>query len=107
MGADSRFEWAAEANATAWQLEIFRQPRENAADQLPNLGTSPEDRAGPEVQEPPVTGMMMTGETHATQLTGVVLDHLEPGQGYRWRVRAIGSDGSVIAESPLSEVRFR
>jgi hypothetical protein len=107
VGADTRFEWAADADAAAWQLEIFRKPQQNAAGQLPDLGTAADSPAAPAVDGPPVTGMMLTGEKHASQLSRVTLDHLEPAQGYWWRVRAIGSDGSVIAESPLGEFRSR
>jgi type IV secretory pathway protease TraF len=101
----TRFEWVTDARAVAWQLEIFSKPAQNALDRLPDLGTTPEGSVSPAVDGPPVTGMMLPGATHATQLSKVVRDHLEPGQGYWWRVRAIGSDGSVIAESTLAEFR--
>jgi hypothetical protein len=103
--ADTRFEWVTDARAVAWQLEIFRRPAQSALDRLPDLGTTQDGDANPVVEGPPVTGMMLPGETHVTQLSKVARNHLEPGQGYWWRVRAIGNDGSVIAESALTEFR--
>ncbi len=106
LAEDTQFAWRADADAAAWQLEIYKKPAESAAERLPDLGTTqPDANAAPRVEGPPVTGMLVTGEARATGLSKLVRQHLEPGQGYWWRVRAIGDDGSVIGESPL--VGFR
>lgn len=106
LTSDTAFTWRADARAGAWQLEIFSKPQESAIDNLPDLGTSaPATIAAPQVEGPPVTGMLLTGDTRTTVLTALVREHLRPGQGYWWRVRALGDDGSVIGESPLLEFR--
>jgi len=92
--------------AKAWQLEIYEKPAGNALDQLPDLGSAQvASRKTPEVEGPPATGMLLTGETRESPLSKMARAHLKPGQGYWWRVRAIDSEGKVIGESPLAEFR--
>jgi hypothetical protein len=99
---DTEFGWSAQAGASAYQLEIHAQPARTAADDLPELGgTQPVPT--PTVEGPPLTGMLVTGDQPSTRLSQPVWQHLQPGRGYWWRIRAIGADGSVTGESPLAE----
>jgi len=106
ISEETRFAWNGVEETKAWQLEIYERQQTFALDQLPDLGGTPqESRKTSEVEGPPVTGMMLPGEMREISLSKLVRGHLKAGQGYWWRVRAIGNDGSVIGESPL--VAFR
>jgi hypothetical protein len=108
ISAETRFAWRGvdEAKAKAWQLEIYEKPQTNALDQLPDLGgAAQESSKTSEVEGPPVAGMLLQGETREIPLSKMARGHLKQGQGYWWRVRAIGSEGIVIGESPLLEFR--
>lgn len=98
------FGWTALAGARAYQLEIHVQPAHDAAERLPELGST-QPAAPPTFEGPPLTGMLLTGEQPSTRLSQPVWQHLQPGRGYWWRVRVIGADGSVTGESPLAEFR--
>jgi hypothetical protein len=105
IDGDTEFGWSAQGDASAYQLEIHAQPARNAADKLPDLGGTLPVAPPPTVAGPPLTGMLVTGEQPSTRLSKPVWQHLQPGQRYWWRVRAIGPDGSVTAESALAEFR--
>lgn len=106
INADTLFSWRGDAAAKVWQLEIYEKPDDSFIDQLPDLGSDASTgRKRREMEGPPVTGMMLPGGTQETGLSKMVRNHLNPGTGYWWRVRAIGSDGQVIGESPLVEFR--
>ncbi|OOG22015.1 hypothetical protein B1C78_15635 [Thioalkalivibrio denitrificans] len=97
------FAWRADGPVSAYQVEIYPHAPGVAAG-LPVLG-GPVEPPPVGVDEPPMTGMLVPGDTRSTVLSGLVLERLEPGRGYWWRVRAIGADGGVIGESPLQEIR--
>lgn len=101
---DTEFGWSAQAGASAYQLEIHARPARTAADDLPELGGT-QPVPAPRVEGPPLTGMLVTGEQSSTRLSQPVWQHLQPGRGYWWRIRVIGTDGSVTGESPLAEFR--
>jgi hypothetical protein len=98
---ETTFAWHADRAAAAYQLEIFRQPPMLEL-MLPALG-GPVERQAALVEDVPVTGMQLPGDRRSTALSALVLQRLEPGRGYWWRVRAFGADGRVIGESPLQE----
>jgi hypothetical protein len=100
---DTVFSWHADGPVSAYQVEIYAQAA-GAALGLPVLG-GPVEPPPARIDVPPVTGMLVPGETRSTVLSAMVLERLEPGRGYWWRVRAIGADGGVIGESPLQEIR--
>lgn len=106
LSPETRFAWRGVDEAKAWQLEIYEKPATSALDQLPDLGSvQVESRETPQVEGPPATGMLLPGETRDIPLSKMARTHLKAGQGYWWRVRAIGSEGNVIGESPLVEFR--
>lgn len=47
----------------------------------------------------PTTGMLLPAETTDTTLTAVALRHVEMGELYLWRVRALAADGSTLGLS--------
>lgn len=106
IAPDTRFAWRGGDEASAWQLEIYEKPATSALDRLPDLGST---TAGgdntPDMDGPPVTGMMLPGDTRETPLSKMARSHLKGGQGYWWRVRAIDKAGHVVGESPLVEFR--
>lgn len=101
---DTVFAWDTIPGARAYQLEIYAKPR-TAGDTLPDLGNS--TAAAPVLpQTPPVAGMIVTGAQTRTALSESARTHLVSGQNYLWRVLAIGTDGNVIGESAVREVRM-
>lgn len=106
LAGNTRFAWEAIAGAKAYQLEVYAAPRDAFAE-LPNLGGEA-DRAPPSMavlRDPPVTGMLVTAKQPHTTLSAAARAHLQPGRRYWWRVLAIGSDGAILAESPVREMQ--
>ena len=52
-----------------------------------------------------VTGVVVPPDQTQLTLPPDVLQSLEAGRSYFWRVRALAIDGSVLAESPSRELR--
>jgi hypothetical protein len=89
VGSETLFQWQAQSGVRAYQLELYQQ---RSADNWP-------------AQDKPLTGMQVTAGQTQTQLPQSVLNYLEPGVTYLWRVVAMDSDGQTIAASKLQELR--
>ncbi len=101
ISKDTNFTWSGGSGIHSWKLEIYEKPDHRPVDQLPDLGSAPETDQVAEVSTPPLTGIILPGDTHETGLSELVWKHLQPGQGYRWRLRAMDSKGNLVGESPL------
>ncbi len=105
INTDSRFAWSGGGEAQSWRLEIYAKPADRMIDQLPDLGGTPPTDSAPAVNGPLLTGMILPEQTRETALSKMVWQHLQPGQGYLWRIRSVDDEGNVIGESPLIEFR--
>ncbi|MFO7602839.1 MAG: hypothetical protein R6X06_03380 [Gammaproteobacteria bacterium] len=82
------FEWQAVAGAESYKLEV--------------VGAMPMEDA---VAVPPLTGILIKSRTHRTRLTRSLLQKLQPGETYWWRVEALDAQGEVIAASAWSSIK--
>jgi hypothetical protein len=104
LAPNTQFVWEPVRGARAYQLELYAKPR-LPGDNLPDLGREP-DAAPPALpQGPPVSGLLVSGAQTRASLGAASRGHLAPGQSFLWRIVAIGSDGSVIGESAVRELR--
>lgn len=106
LGNDTRFTWQPIAGVRAYQLELFEQglPIELPADTAPvDEPRAIDPRPGSSIS--PTTGLLVPGDQSAVPLTTLARTHLMSGRTYLWRVLAIGSEGTVIGESPLRAIR--
>jgi hypothetical protein len=100
----TEFRWQAVEGARAYQLELHDDMREQE-ERIPatlekiDLQTEPSSPEGR-----PVTGMRMPAGRTSASLSVVSRQYLQAGRNYLWRVIAIGSDGAVLATSPLQEI---
>ena len=107
VDGETRFSWQPVAGALAYQLEVYPVERTGAAalpgtERHAELLVSPDDPA-----RRPITGVVLPGNKTSTGLRSISLEHLEKGRRYRWRVMAIGKDGTVIGESALRDIHRR
>jgi hypothetical protein len=104
LAPDTRFAWELVAGAHAYQLELFAAPPVGAVEP-PDT-----DLYGTPVAEPEepvgetVAGVLVPGDVTATTLAAISREHLQSGRRYRWRVRAIGEQGTFIGASPVREL---
>jgi len=108
ISEDTRFSWQQLNGARAYLLEIFvpaaanpGQPATNTAEDGIESLLVPEAGLDGGV---PVSGMLIP--SNQTILSKLAHTHLEAGQRYLWRVKAIGASGHVIGESPLRAIRM-
>jgi hypothetical protein len=108
LARDTFFVWEPIKNAKAYQLEIYKAP-EKPGSTLPDLGGTETGPAPADVAQAlagkPVTGMLINAKQTRLSLSPAVREHLTPGRTYFWRVLAVGSDGAVIGESPVREIK--
>ena len=78
------FQWMPTTGASTYRVEFYLATAEDT------------DR--------PIAGMEVPSNRAKVLLTAVTKAHLHTDQVYSWRVRAIGGDGQVIAESPRRKV---
>jgi hypothetical protein len=106
LAPETTFVWEPIPGARAYQLELYAKPR-TAGDTLPDLGGSVD--ITPQSLPPtlaPVTGMLIPGARTRTTLSDTARSRLVSGQRYLWRVLAIGTDGNIVGESPVRELRM-
>jgi hypothetical protein len=106
----TEFRWKAIKGAKAYQLEIHK------------MDTSAPDRSSNKVQvyspdvnktsssnlateSKPVTGIVLPATKTSVKLSAMSQQYLQQGHRYRWRVIAIGTDGSVIGVSGMQEIQ--
>lgn len=99
LTADTRFAWAPVPRAAAYQIEIF------------------ETNGGPSDTNPsarllvgsdgltPLTGRVVPGTATEASIAGLTMRHIPPGSAYRWRIRALGPAGEVLAISAFRQLR--
>jgi hypothetical protein len=104
LAPDTRFAWRAVPGARAYQLEIFSAPPVGAVEPPDTdlYGTPVAEPEGPAGET--VTGVLVPGDVTQTSLAALSRQHLEPGRSYRWRVRAIGPQGTFIGASPVRDI---
>jgi hypothetical protein len=86
VDANTALNWSSVAGAVVYQLQIFQ----------------------PFGQQNPVfvTGMLLPQNTNQTSLSPLVMEKLNPGETYQWRINALSSQGQVIGQSPLANFVF-
>jgi hypothetical protein len=85
ISATSAFSWAPEADAVAYQLEVYK---------------STDDKK-------PISGLLLKADQIRSPLSASVLHTLAPGKPYFWRVIAVNTSGDIVAASPRREFRIR
>lgn len=101
LDAETEFHWRRVANTRAYQLELYDQPPSAAV---------PADQAEPntapaEMTQAPTTGMLLKGSTDRARLSPAVLQRLQPGHTYYWRMIAVNTEGAVVAASPVQSIQ--
>jgi hypothetical protein len=99
LTADTRFAWVPVPRAAAYQIEIF------------------ETDGGPSSSDPsarllvgsdgltPLTGRVVPGTATEASIADLTMRHIPPGSAYRWRIRALGPAGEVLAISTFRHLR--
>lgn len=99
LTAETRFAWAPVPRAAAYQIEIF------------------ESNGGPASSDPnarllvgsdglsPLTGRVVPGTATEASIADLTMRHIPPGSAYRWRIRALGPAGEVLAISAFRQLR--
>lgn len=103
LARETTFAWEPIANAQAYQLEIYHLGRDTGGG-LPDLSGDDGSAVDPReiaraLAQRPITGMIVSGKQTTTSFSGAARQHLDAGQLYLWRVRAIGANGAIIGES--------
>lgn len=97
------FSWLSVSGAVAYQIEVFT----NADDPTGNNGKSSELLISPiDTNLKLVTGKVVPQGTTRASLAEFNLRHLSRNLTYKWRIRAIGTEGTVIARSGLRGVIY-
>lgn len=110
LAEETPFSWKPVSHTGAYQLEIYAIPKVPAGEYPPDAALEPTaDRRVILIEEPLpdhlVTGVVVPPDQTQLTLPPDVLQSLEAGRSYSWRVRALAIDGSVLAESPSRELR--
>jgi hypothetical protein len=95
INAKSQFNWAPVDNAVIYQLQLFTAGDDNTkADEM--LTQAPNF----------IAGMLLPVSTSTTNLSPLVLNKLEPGKTYLWRLTAHNQNGELIGKSREWRVRY-
>ncbi len=105
---ETRFAWQPISGAAAYKVELFASPDSDPFG-LPEL-TAPSDRgdlrsARAALARPPVSGMIVPATQTEIALSSAARAKLRPRSSYFWRVQAIGTEGNVIGEATVRQVR--
>lgn len=95
------FAWETAAGAEAYQVEIFSLAPDGASAGTRAPASAELLLGAFDLDTPLVAGKLVPGAASRTKLSDISFARLEPGETYRWRVRAIDGGGRVIARSPL------
>ena len=91
------FRWQPVPNSHAYQLEVY-------TDLPPSQRLSPKGLQPVNLGQAPNAGQLIRGQYQTTSPSASLLNHLPSNQQYFWRLVAIGSDGEVLAASPLEAI---
>ncbi len=91
VDSGTQFGWRPVSGSRAYQLEIF---------DLDSIDLFAQSSS-------PLTGVLLRADQINSPLTTGVLNYLEPGKIYYWRVVAIGHGGDIIAASELRKVQMK
>lgn len=86
LALDSEFSWQPMPQSRTYMLQFY--PADGPA----------------EPEAPPLAAVLVPGDSHSTTVEPLTWRRLETGSRYRWRVRALGEDGSVIGLSDWREI---
>jgi hypothetical protein len=107
LSKDTKFNWQAIDGANAYQLEIYEYTEANehpeAVRSLEDVEVQLDWSEDPKARS---TGILVHGDKDSVGLSPISRQHLRPGYSYRWRVIAIGTQGRIIATSPLRTIRI-
>ncbi|VAX09730.1 hypothetical protein MNBD_GAMMA26-1182 [hydrothermal vent metagenome] len=102
------FHWRKIANAKAYRLDLYKK---NASLEFPvegaKVGENKSAKNPNTLVGAPATGKLVPATTTQLLLSAISRERLQPGYRYWWRIIAIGTDGSVISQSPVREIRFQ
>jgi len=110
LAPDTRFAWKPVDGAAAYQFEILWQPAAEAQASRPDAALEPSTErtillSDASLQPERVTGALVPKDWAELVLSPAVLQRLSAGRRYLWRLLALADDGSVLAQSPLREIR--
>lgn len=105
LGRETVFRWSAIAGASAYQLELYERPLDDAALVVPRTTEQRGSRGTADEREAPSTGIVVPGGRTELQLSAMTREHLQPGRFYHWRIIAVNDEGRIIGVSPLREIR--
>ncbi|MFT5084173.1 MAG: hypothetical protein ACI9Y1_002226 [Lentisphaeria bacterium] len=95
LNSSTEFSWATAPGTKAYQIELFDHALTGR-----QQNTIPQDII-------PKAGLQLAATQTSSPLSISVLNNLEPGRTYYWRVVAIGADGVIMGASPLREIRMQ
>jgi hypothetical protein len=102
----TEFRWKAVKGAKAYQLEIHNMdtsPPDSVQVYSPDVNKTSSNNLAPESK--PVTGIVLPANKTSVKLSAMSQQYLQRGHRYRWRVIAVGTDGSVIGVSGMQEIQ--
>ena len=95
------FAWNPVANATQYQLEIYRyQPAHPPGD------NDLVEQSGEAETKQLTTGILLPSNTLQSALTPLTLTHLEEGKAYYWRTVAVDANGLLVGKTEFRKIIF-
>jgi len=109
VDASTEFSWQRIREAVAYQIEVYQRKPSAQPDFLRKTnGTNwvhPRDDKMRHIHR--VKGLRLKPAITSAQLSGLVLEELQPGQNYTWRVFAYDIDGALLGASKELQIKYR
>ncbi len=104
FNSNTVFDWHPVAGAAAYQIELFDLP--GGKNPLNNLNAAPLIVSPFDTDAELVVGKIVPGTQTSSTFAGFAEKHLLHGSTYLWRIRAISSGGTVLAQSDFRKILY-